>query len=70
MWAFDKIRKLSIENLELKALDPIQQLTLAQEHQIKSWMLLAVEELIKRDEPICLEEGMKIGTHDIALSTP
>ncbi|TFK74669.1 hypothetical protein BDN72DRAFT_759432 [Pluteus cervinus] len=61
MWAFDKIRKLSIENLEPKVLDPIQQLTLAQEHAIKSWTLPAVMKLVKRDEAIRLEEGMKIG---------
>ncbi|KAJ7596037.1 hypothetical protein C8J56DRAFT_1116439 [Mycena floridula] len=65
-WDFESIRELAIAHLEL--LMPsnrhVDRITVGHKYEISSWLVSAYMALCIREEPLSLEEGMKLGIED------
>ena len=59
MWFFRRVRSLSIRKLQ--DLDPVQKLRLSMSCEVNEWLTPAIDQLVKRLEPLTLEEASSIG---------
>jgi hypothetical protein len=61
-WGFRQVEELCIRELERLALSPVDRIHIYQQHNLDKTLLLdSFETLTTREEPIGLEEGMKLG---------
>lgn len=63
-WEFTSIRLLAINQLTMIA-SPIERITRGVAYNVKNWLLPAYTELCTRDDPLNLEEGLKLGIRDV-----
>lgn len=63
-WEFVSMRQLAINRLTRIA-SPVERITRAVKYDVKDWLLPAYTELCARDEPLNLEEGLKLGIRDV-----
>jgi hypothetical protein len=63
-WEFATIRQLAINRLARLA-SPVERITRAVKYGVDDWLLPAYTELCARDEPLTLEEGLKLGIRDV-----
>lgn len=61
-WGFRHVEELCIRELERLALSPVDRIHIYQQHNLDKTLLLdSFESLTTREEPIGVEEGMKLG---------
>ncbi|KAG6330947.1 hypothetical protein ID866_8140, partial [Astraeus odoratus] len=65
-WDFQATRQAAIDALHASQIEPVDRVVLAQQYDIKDWLLPALNQLAQRVEPISLEEAGQIGV-DFAL---
>lgn len=63
-WNFKSIKALAIKNLTPIA-SPIDKIVLGRKHGIEEWLGDAYEAVCVRDEPLTLEDGMRLGMEDV-----
>ncbi|KAK0226423.1 hypothetical protein IW262DRAFT_766385 [Armillaria fumosa] len=62
MWHFTDIRQLAIKHLQQDAtLDAIEQVVLAKAYSVSSWLRTGYLGLVKRTQPLSVEEAEQIG---------
>lgn len=61
MWDFFEVRTLAIEELSKVAMNPIPKISFARQYNIPKWLLAGYEDLVKRKEPISLDEVEQLG---------
>jgi hypothetical protein len=61
MWHFCKIRAAAIRHLENLSMDPVDKIVIARTSDISAWLVPALNELARRDKPIDLSEGNRLG---------
>ncbi|KAI5988166.1 hypothetical protein EDD15DRAFT_2199112 [Pisolithus albus] len=68
MWQMEEIRRAALNNLKYSAVQKgaVEKLALALKHDIKDWIILGVEELARRPEPISVEDTEVLGL-EVAL---
>ncbi|KAI0640072.1 hypothetical protein C8Q77DRAFT_1214404 [Trametes polyzona] len=64
MYEFEGHRTLAIERLKTLA-TPIDRILLAREYLIDGWLEDAYTELCMREEPLTLDEGVRLGVEDV-----
>ncbi|KZP24186.1 hypothetical protein FIBSPDRAFT_678239, partial [Athelia psychrophila] len=62
-WDFANIKLLAIDNLTATA-TPIDKIVLGRRYGITDWLPGAYEAVCTREDPLNLEEGMKLGVED------
>lgn len=67
MWAFDRLRDLSVSMLE--ELDPVKKLQLACSCGVDQWRRPALTKLVQRMEPLSREEGDMLGMETVIKVT-
>ncbi|KAI0030318.1 hypothetical protein K488DRAFT_29833, partial [Vararia minispora EC-137] len=65
-WSFPSVRSLAIRNLN-NVLSPIDRLVLARTYDVKEWVDQALNAFIRRNEPLALEEGLRMLPEDVLL---
>jgi hypothetical protein len=61
-WDFKQVEQLCIRELERLALSPVDRVQIYQRHKLDETLLIdSFEELTTREEPIEMEEGLKLG---------
>jgi len=61
-WGFKQVEQLCIRELERLTLSPVDRIHIYQRHQLDETLLLdSLESLTTRDDPIGVEEGVKLG---------
>ncbi|KAF7973580.1 hypothetical protein HWV62_14862 [Athelia sp. TMB] len=63
-WEFESIKLLAIDNLTANAV-PVDKIVLGRRYGISEWLPGAYEAVCKREDPLTVEEGMKLGVEDI-----
>ena len=66
MWGFTKIRQAAIDKLQNRDIDLITKIEIAHKFDIREWLYSAYLTLGKRDDPLTVEEGSRLG-FDFAL---
>ncbi|KIK79645.1 hypothetical protein PAXRUDRAFT_834006 [Paxillus rubicundulus Ve08.2h10] len=62
LWEFSKVRQAAINKLGCFATIPLaKKIALAYEHDVQSWLLPTMQELVRRPEPISMEEARCMG---------
>ena len=69
MWGFETLRGLAISTLSglfsqpsfSSDLDPVERACLARDYHVDEWLLPALNALAQREEPLTVEEGMRLG---------
>ncbi|KAG7449823.1 uncharacterized protein BT62DRAFT_871066, partial [Guyanagaster necrorhizus] len=61
MWHLSDIRQLTIKHLQEMVLDPVEHVVLAKSYSVSSWLRTGYLGLVKRTQPLSLEEAEKIG---------
>lgn len=57
----EKVRTRAIREIETFALDPVDKIILAVNHDVPAWLKPAYVELCQREDPIQEEEAVKLG---------
>ncbi|KAI6037102.1 hypothetical protein BKA83DRAFT_4171815 [Pisolithus microcarpus] len=65
-WNFESLRQASINALMESGIGAVDRVVLSQQYHIENWLLPALNELARRQEPVSLEEAKRMGI-DIAL---
>ncbi|KZT08722.1 uncharacterized protein LAESUDRAFT_757437 [Laetiporus sulphureus 93-53] len=65
-WEFVVLRDLAIARLSQLA-SPVERILLARSYDVSQWIAPAYFELCKRDEPLTLGEGERLGMKDVIL---
>lgn len=65
-WAFAGIREIAIEELA-DLTSAVDRVLLGRAYSIESWLTPAYMEICKREKPLGLAEGMRLGMHDAIL---
>jgi hypothetical protein len=61
-WGFKQVEQLCIRELERLALSPVDRVQIYQRHNLDETLLInSFEELTTREDPIAMEEGLKLG---------
>ncbi|KAI6004922.1 hypothetical protein EDD15DRAFT_1025469 [Pisolithus albus] len=60
-WNFESLRQASIDALMESGIGAVDRVVLSQQYHIKGWLLPALNELARRQEPISLEEAKRMG---------
>ncbi|KAI5993885.1 hypothetical protein EDD15DRAFT_2366965 [Pisolithus albus] len=60
-WNFESLRQASIDALMESGIGAADRVVLSQQFHIKNWLLPALNELARRQEPISLEEAKRMG---------
>jgi hypothetical protein len=61
-WEFKQVEQLCIRELESLALSPVDRVHIYQRHKLDETLLIdSFEELTTREDPIGMEEGLKLG---------
>lgn len=63
-WGFENIKLLAIDNLTAHATS-IDKIVLGRRYDITYWLPAAYEAVCMREDPLTIEEGMKLGIKDI-----
>ena len=63
-WGFESIKLLAIDNLTANAV-PVDKIVLGRRYEISEWLPGAYEAVCTREDPLTVEEGMKLGVEDI-----
>lgn len=61
MWNFEVVRNLAIQSMSELPIDAVEKAALAREYEIDEWLLPALNELAQREEPIGVEEALRLG---------
>jgi hypothetical protein len=63
-WNFTSIKALAIKNLSSIA-SPIDKIVLGRMHDVKEWLGDAYEAVCLRDDPLTLDDGVRLGMEDV-----
>lgn len=67
MWSFTRVQEFAIQQMEpMLATKPLDKVALAQDYGVTEWLVPALLQLARREEPIGLEDVRKLGL-DTAL---
>ncbi|KAF9228864.1 hypothetical protein BS17DRAFT_812789 [Gyrodon lividus] len=61
LWEFHGLRQTAIDNLSGIPVPPVEKIVLAYVYDVKSWLLPAMQELVRRPTPINMEEANRLG---------
>jgi hypothetical protein len=61
MWDFEDIRNEAINRVALMTRDPVEKIVLARTYHVEQWLVPALNDLVRRTEPLSLEEAVKLG---------
>lgn len=66
MWGFTRIRQAAIDKLQDRDIDLVTKIEIAHKFDIREWLYNSYLTLGKREEPLTVDEGMRLG-FDFAL---
>jgi hypothetical protein len=61
MWNFDVLRDLAVKSMSELPIDAVEKAALAREYDIDEWLLPALNELAQREDPIGVDEALRLG---------
>jgi len=65
MWEFTDLRLLAIRSLAPMLDDPIEQIDLAKNCDVKEWLLPAMNKLAQREQPMGIEDTARLGVETV-----
>ncbi|KAH7907393.1 hypothetical protein BJ138DRAFT_1014582 [Hygrophoropsis aurantiaca] len=60
-WGFENARQQAIDQMESMSIDPIDKICLARDYDVDEWLAPAVNDLVKREEPINVNDVDRLG---------
>lgn len=61
MWGFTDIRERAIQELSSVKMNAVDQILLAKEYKVPSWLIAGYHELVRRIPTLSLDEAQKLG---------
>ncbi|KAL4075294.1 hypothetical protein V8B97DRAFT_2022287 [Scleroderma yunnanense] len=60
-WDFKRLRQAAVDALLASQIGPVDRIVLARQYDIRHWLVPALNELAKRQQPLGLDEGARLG---------
>jgi hypothetical protein len=60
MWGFHAVRQKAITNLASSEIDPVDKIILSKKHDVATWLVPALTQLARREEPLSIEDARRL----------